>query len=103
MDKKKENTNSKLKRMRYLFFLLVLVFVSCCAYHYYQRDQEQEEHFKQLERLEEERDYPPVSPDYPRAKINPDWIGWIKIKDTNISYPVMQKKGGQRILSPQRF
>lgn len=89
MEKEKNNTK-RLKRIVCLFFLLVSAVVSYFAYRYYREDREQEEHFEQLEELEEERDNPPVSP---KEITNPDWIAWLKIKDTSISYPVMQRRG----------
>ena len=63
------------------------------AYRYYQNDKEQEDRFDQLEKIEEERDESSVSPTLSEEIKNPDWIGWLKIKGTGISYPVMQREG----------
>ena len=67
--------------------------MGCFVYRYYQVGREQEEHFEQLEMIEEERDRNPVSSISPIERENTDWVGWLKIPDTSISYPVMQKKG----------
>ena len=91
---KKQNTkNKRLKRMVCLFFLLALAAAGYLIYRCYREDKEQEERFEQLEKIEEEREIAPVSFLDPVTVKNPDWIGWIKIKDSSISYPVMQRKG----------
>lgn len=89
---KKQNKKKRLKRMLCLFFLLVFVVAGYFVYRYYQNDKKQEERFDQLEEIEEERDNTPVPQKVPQEE-NPDWIGWLKIKGTSISYPVMQRKG----------
>lgn len=94
MKKRKQNTkNKRLKRIVCLFFLLALAIAGYFVYRYYRDDREQEKRFEELEKIEEERDDYPVSPVYPQEIDNPDWIGWLKIKGTSISYPVMKKEG----------
>lgn len=90
---KKQNKKKRLKRMLCLFFLLVFIVAGYFVYRYYQNDKKQEECFDQLEEIEEERDNTPVPQKVPQEVENPDWIGWLKIKGTSISYPVMQRKG----------
>lgn len=91
---KKQNSRKKrLKRTLCLFFLLLFAVTGYFAYRYYQNDKKQEERFDQLEKIEEERDENPVSLILPEEIKNPDWIGWLKIKGTSISYPVMKREG----------
>ena len=88
-EKKVNSRKKRLKRMLCLFFLLVFAVAGYFAYRYYQNDKEQEDRFDELEKIEEERDKNPV----PSTEIkNPDWIGWLKIKGTSISNPVMQRE-----------
>lgn len=90
--KKKGNSRKKwLKRIICLFVLLVFAVTGYLVYRYYQNDKKQEDRFEQLEEIEEREN--PVPSIAPKEKENPDWIGWLKIRDTNISYPVMQRKG----------
>ena len=63
------------------------------VYHYYQNDKKQENRFNKLEEIEEERDKKPVPSILPTEITNPDWIGWLKIRNSSISYPVMQRQG----------
>ncbi len=93
--KKEKKVNSRKKRTKRivcLFFLLAFSVTGYFVYRYYQNDKKQEDRFDQLEEIEEERENP-VPSIAPKEKENPDWIGWLKIRDTNISYPVMQRKG----------
>lgn len=91
--KKKGNSGKKrLKRMLCLFFLLAFLVTGYFVYCYYQNDKKQEDHFDQLEEIEEGRDENPVSPILPEEIKNPDWLGWLKIQGTSISYPVMQRE-----------
>lgn len=80
------------KRISCLFlaFMAIGCFAAC---HYFQNDRKQEDRFNQLERIEEEREETPFSSIAPKELENSDWIGWLKIEDTSISYPVMQRKG----------
>ena len=87
------NRRKRLKRIVCLFFLLAFVIVGYLVCHFYQKDKKQEDRFDQLEEIEEEREKNPVPPIIPEELRNPDWIGWLKIKDTSISYPVMQREG----------
>lgn len=92
--KKKHNSRKKrLKRIVCLFFLLAFAVTGYFVYRYYQNDKKQENRFGQLEEIEEGRDENPVPSIAPKEKENPDWIGWLKIKGTSISYPVMQREG----------
>lgn len=102
--KKEGRANAgRLKRRGCLFFLLVFLAVCCFAYCYYQEDREQEQHFEQLEEVEEERDENPVSSIHPIELDNPDWIGWLKIVDAHFSYPVMQRKGDSEYYLHRNF
>ena len=91
--KKANSRKKRLKRVAGLFFLLAFLAAGYLAYHYYQNDREQEARFGELEKIEGERDENPVSPIISEEVKNPDWLGWLKIKGTSISYPVMQRKG----------
>lgn len=93
--KKRNKVNRKKKRVKrclYLFFLLAIAVTGYFVYRYFKEDQRQENCFEQLEQVEEERVKNPASPKFPEEINNPDWIGWLKIEDTSISYPVMQRK-----------
>ncbi len=92
-EKKVNCRKKRIKRLSCLFFLLAFLVAGYFVYRSYQNDKEQEVRFDQLEEIEEERDLHPVSRILPEEEKNPDWIGWLKIKDTSISYPVMQRKG----------
>ncbi len=91
-EKKANCRKKRIKRLSCLFFLLAFMVTGYFVYHYYQNDKKQEDRFDQLEEIEEERDLHPVSRILPEEVKNPDWIGWLKIKDTSISYPIMQRK-----------
>lgn len=93
---KEENKDIRKKRIQrfvYLFFLLTAAVTLYLAYCYYKDDKRQEDKFQQLEKLEEERDKSPVPQKTQHGAENPDWIGWLKIEGTTISYPVMQRIG----------
>ena len=92
-EKKQNSRKKRLRRMLCLFFLLAFVVTGYFVYLYNQNDKNQEERFDQLEKIEEERNKNPVPPIFPTEVTNPDWLGWLKIKDTSISYPVMQREG----------
>lgn len=89
--RKQKNTGKKrVKRGVSLFFLLAAVLAALFVYRLYREDKRQEDRFEELEETEEQ-DY-----GYDKKKpesCNPDWIGWLKIRDTSISYPVMQREG----------
>lgn len=74
-------------------FLLAFTITGYFVYRYYQNDKKQEDRFDQLEEIEEGRDENPIPPVFPTELENPDWLGWLKIRDTSISYPVMQRDG----------
>lgn len=76
-----------------LFFLLAFAITGYFVYRYYQNDKKHEDRFDELEEIEEGRDENPIPPVFPTELENPDWLGWLKIKDTSISYPVMQRDG----------
>lgn len=77
-----------------LIIVLVVLLITSIIYIYIQNktDKEQEEIFEELEIIsqeeikeeEEKRDLQEL------YNMNNDFIGWIEIEDTNISYPVMQ-------------
>ena len=91
---KKENSRKKrTKRIVCLFFLLAFTITGYFVYRYYQNDKKQEDRFNQLEEIEEGRDENPIPPVFPIELENPDWLGWLKIRGTSISYPVMQRDG----------
>ena len=92
-EKKVDCRKKRIKRLSCLFFLLAFLVAGYFVYRSYQNDKEQEVRFDQLEEIEEERDLHPVSRILPEEEKNSDWIGWLKIKDTSISYPIMQRKG----------
>jgi sortase B len=83
----------RFKRLWCLFFLLAAVLSGFLVYHFYRNDRKCEERFEQLETWEEEREQSPVPQTVSQKEENPDWIGWLKIENTSISYPVMQRKG----------
>lgn len=91
--KKGNSRKKRTKRMVCLFFLLAFVITGYFVYRYYQNDKKHEDRFDELEKIEEGRDENPVPPVLPTELENPDWIGWLKIKGTSISYPVMQRDG----------
>lgn len=70
----------------FLFFLSLLIVGVYVSYRYYREEKTQEEQFDELEEWEN-------NPITFLAPANADWIGWLKIKDSSISYPVMQKEG----------
>lgn len=86
---KKRNKKQGAKRAAFLFFLLLFAVAAYVTYRYYREDKRQEERIHELEEWENN----PILPIEPERVSNPDWIGWLKIKDSGISYPVMQKKG----------
>lgn len=86
---KKQNRRQKFKRAVFLFFLMFLAMEVYVTNHYYKEDKKQEERIHELEEWENA----PIPSLTPERVDNPDWIGWLKIKDSSISYPVMQKKG----------
>lgn len=90
---KKNRREKWFQRILCLFFLLAIVVTGYFVYRYYKDDKRQEDQFKELEEIEEERDETPVSQKSPTKVDNPDWIGWLQIKGTSISYPVMQRNG----------
>ncbi len=90
---KKQDRKQKFKRAAYLFFLLLFLMGAFVTYRFYQKDRKQERHFQHLEKVEGEWDKNHISPIPPTELDNPDWIGWLKIEDTNFSYPVMKRQG----------
>lgn len=90
---KKNIGKKRAKRCLCLFFLLAIMVVGYFVYCYYKDDKGQEDRFKELEEIEEEREKNPVPQKSPTKVDNPDWIGWLQIEDTSISYPVMQRNG----------
>lgn len=91
-EKKVNSRKKRLKRILCLFFLLAFAVAGYFVYRYYQNDKEREDRFDELEKIEEERDKKPVPSILPTEVANLDWIGWLKIKGTSISYPVMQRE-----------
>ncbi len=91
-EKKVNSRKKRIRRLLCLFFLLAFMITGYFVYRYYQNDKKQEDRFDQLEKIEEERDKKPIPSILPTEVTNPDWIGWLKIKGTSISYPVMQRE-----------
>lgn len=104
--------------MFWTFYFVAFIIGICVVWHFYSIDKEQEQQFEQLEELEQlEVQGDPESPVSTETEIsseadeeeelhttkkkdvakikgdNPDWIGWVKIDGTSISYPVMQRAG----------
>ena len=96
-EEKSERTEKRQKWFKRLFCLfLSMLFVFLIGYHvkeYFHRDQYAGDRFQELEEMEKERVKDPASASKKKETRNPDWIGWLKIKGTTISYPVMQRKG----------
>ncbi len=86
---KKQNRRRRIRRAVFLFFLLLLMTGAYVMYRYYREEKSQQEQFDELEEWENN----PIPSLVPANVNNPDWIGWLKIKDSSISYPVMQKEG----------
>lgn len=86
---KKMNKRQRIRRTMLLFFLLLLMAGVYVMHRYYQEEKCQEEQFHKLEEWENN----PISSLASERVNNPDWIGWLKIKDSSISYPIMQRKG----------
>ena len=90
-ERKQKNTRKKrVKRIVSLFFLLAAVLAAHFVYLLYREDKRQEDRFEELEETEE-KDFG-FDKKKPESN-NPDWIGWLKIRETSISYPVMQREG----------
>lgn len=90
-EKQKDTGKNRIKRMVSLFFLLAAVLAALFIYHLYQEDKRYLGRFKVLKEIEEKNTY--IDKKKSENGNNPDWIGWFKIKDTDISYPVMQRQG----------
>lgn len=89
--RKQKNTGKKrVKRIVSLFFLLAAVMAALFVYRLYREDKRQEDRFEELEKTEE-KDFG-FDKKKPESS-NPDWIGWLKIRNSSISYPVMQRQG----------
>lgn len=86
---KKQNRRQRVKRAVFLFFLLLFLVAAYVTHRYHRKDKRQEERIHELEEWENN----PIPSLTSERADNPDWIGWLKIKDSSISYPVMQKKG----------
>lgn len=89
-EKQKNTGKKRIKRIVSLFFLLAAVLAALFIYRLYREDKRYVDRFKELEETEEQ-DYG-YDKKKPESR-NPDWIGWLKIRDTSISYPVMQRQG----------
>ena len=90
----KKKIKNRRKRIFVLLFFGIL-FAGILFCYYYTADKETEKKFRQLEETEEERERHTALPDSPDKKKNPDWIGWLKIRGTTVSYPVMQRDGAE--------
>lgn len=88
---KRKDKKKRIRRILFLFFLLLLAVVIYFVYRFYREDKRQEERFEQLEEIEDGEWTNEFAPH--QEKNNPDWLGWLKIKGTSISYPVMQREG----------
>lgn len=85
---KKLNRRQRFKRAVFLFFLLLITVAVYVTYRYYREDKRKGERIHELEEWENA----PIPSLTPERVDNQDWIGWLKIKDSSVSYPVMQKK-----------
>lgn len=90
-EKQKDTGKNRIKRMVSLFFLLAAVLAALFIYRLYREDKHYLDRFKELKEIEEKNTY--FNKKESENGNNPDWIGWFKIKDTDISYPVMQRQG----------
>lgn len=90
-EEKQKNTGKKqIKRIVSLFFLLAAVLAALFIYRLYREDKRYVDRFEELEKAEEQdTGYDKKKPE----NGNPDWIGWLKIRNSSISYPVMQRQG----------
>ena len=89
-EKQKNTGKNRIKRMVSLFFLLAAVLAVLFIYRLYREDKRYVDRFEELEETEEQE----TGDDKKKLENgNPDWIGWFKIEDTDISYPVMQRQG----------
>lgn len=84
----------RIKRMLCLSFCTLFICTAgCFVKEHYHKEKYAGDRFQELEELEKERVKDPASASRKKETRNPDWIGWLKIKGTTISYPVMQRKG----------
>ena len=87
------------KRLIRLFFFILIAAAGCAVFFFYEKEKEQEKRFNELEESledeQEQEDEPaPCSPDSrEKDRRNKDYLGWLKIEGSSISYPVMQRKG----------
>jgi cell division protein FtsL len=81
-EKQKDTGKNRIKRMVSLFFLLAAVLAALFIYHLYQEDKRYLGRFKVLKEIEEKNTY--IDKKKSENGNNPDWIGWFKIKDTDI-------------------
>lgn len=91
----------KLKKIAILCMILLFIFIfTICSYILIKNLLDYKEVESKTEKLKEvviepneNQDKDDVAIDWEKIKnINPDIIGWIKIEDTNIDYPIMQDK-----------
>ena len=96
-----------MKKRFYIFFMIVLVAVFVTSIIYiimnYTEDKKQNAVFEELENIvtEEQEDKNKEQKDesinlMELYEINNDFIGWLKINNTNISYPVMQTDSNRK-------
>ena len=96
-----------MKKRFYIFFMIVLVAVFVTSIIYiimnYTEDKKQNAVFEELENIvtEEQEDKNKEQKDesinlMELYEINKDFIGWLKINNTNISYPVMQTDSNRK-------
>ena len=96
-----------MKKRFYIFFMIVLVAVFVTSIIYiimnYTEDKKQNTVFEELENIvtEEQEDKNKEQKDesinlMELYEINNDFIGWLKILNTNISYPVMQTDSNRK-------
>lgn len=93
---RKEKIARRNKRGVFIFFFLLFCASVYLFYRDYREKHKAEERFEELRETEdghsEERGKSPAPHTLPKEE-NPDYLGWLSIENTTISYPVMQRTG----------
>ena len=91
----------------YIFLIIMLVASLVTSISYiminYKEDKKQNEVFEELENIitesreEEQKEQKKETINFKKLyELNNDFVGWLKIENTNISYPVMQTKNSRK-------